>query len=120
MLALASNTWYFRAMSPLDLPWLVIENTVLPGEVITIQAGSEKYALVFTEATAANVFLAELEDQRLQLVTLATPVLKESYLHASSLLKATRVMFNYQRGHHHAQSAPLAGLIEYLKNQIAR
>jgi hypothetical protein len=105
-------------MNPLDLAWLVIENTTTPGEVITIQAGHEKYALVFTDAAAAAVFLAELEDKHLQLATLATPVLKESYLQASKLLAATRVMFNYQRGHHHAQSAPLIGLIEYLKDKI--
>ena len=104
--------------NPLEQPWLVVENPTQPGEVITITAGSEKYAPVFTQPDLAAAFLVGLEDPTLNLATLETWVLKESYLAASSTINVTRVMFDYARGQHNAMSAPLQGLIEFTRSRI--
>ncbi len=100
--------------------WLVIENKVQPGELVTIQAGADKYALVFTSPETAGIFLADLHDDALVVSSLANWVLKESYLTAASLIAATRVIFDYRRGQHDAVSAPLPGLLELVRGRIGR
>lgn len=105
-------------MSPLDGPWLIIENAREPGELVTITAGSEKYALAFTNAETAAAFLAGLDDDALRLGTLETWVLKDAFLTASNAINATRVMFDYASGLHNVQSAPLEGLTDYVRSRI--
>ena len=105
-------------MSPLDAPWLIVENAREPGELVTIAAGAEKYALAFTHVETAAAFLAGLEDDALQIGTLETWVLKDAFLTASRALRATRVMFDYRVGLHAPQSAPLDGLTEYVRSRI--
>jgi hypothetical protein len=105
-------------MNPLDAPWLIVENAREPGELLTVTAGSEKYALAFTDAALAAAFLASLEDDALRLGTLETWVMKDAFLTASRAIRATRVMFDYRRGAHNAHSAPLEGLTEYVRARI--
>jgi hypothetical protein len=106
--------------NPLEQPWLVIENLVTPGELVTIQSGADKYALVFTQPEGAAVFLHDLNDAALQVSSLSNWVLKESYLTAAKLIGASRVMFDYARGRHDAVSAPLVGLIEFARSRIGK
>ncbi len=96
----------------------MIDNPTLPDERITIQAGADKYALVFTNVAIAAVFMADLQDPTLRLESLDSWVLKETYLTTCALLGASRVVFDYQRGQHHAVSAPLEGLRLYCAEQI--
>ena len=103
----------------LESAWLVVENRLVPGEVVTVTAAGEKYALVFTAPDLSAAFLAGLEDEALGLATLETWVLKESYLTASSTLGVTRVMFDYARGKHDALSAPLEGLLELARARLS-
>jgi hypothetical protein len=98
---------------------LVIQNLETPGELVTVQAGSDKYALVFTSPEVAAVFLHDLNDEALHLSSLESWVLKESYLTAATLIGATRVMFDYRRGQHDAVSAPLPALLEFTRQRIA-
>lgn len=105
-------------MDRFEAPWLVIENAVQPGELVTIQAGTEKYALVFTDPVKAGVFLAELADDALQLGTLESWVLKDTYLTAAERLSCSRVAFDYARGEHNVPSAPLAGLRDLVRSRI--
>ncbi len=105
-------------MNPLDGPWLFIENVREPGELVTVSAGSEKYALAFTDAATAAQFLNGLEDDALQIGTLETWVMKDAFLTASKAIHATRVMFDYRPGLHNVQSAPLEGLTEYVQSKI--
>jgi hypothetical protein len=105
-------------MNPLDGPWLFVENLREPGELVTVTAGSEKYALAFTDAEIAAEFLNGLNDTALQIGTLETWVMKDAFLTASRAIHATRVMFNYRPGLHNVQSAPLEGLSEYVRSKI--
>ncbi len=105
-------------MSTLDAPWLIVENARQPGELVTIAAGAEKYALAFTHLETAALFLAGLEDDALRLGTLETWVLKDAFLTASRALRATRVMFDYRSGLHNVQSAPLEELTDYVRSRI--
>jgi hypothetical protein len=105
-------------MNPLDAPWLFIENVREPGELVTVAAGSEKYALAFTDASTATEFLNGLGDNALQISALETWVMKDAFLTASRAIHATRVMFDYRLGLHHVQSAPLEGLSEYVRSKI--
>jgi hypothetical protein len=98
--------------------WMVIENVLQPGELVTISAGADKYALVFTDPIKAGVFLAELDDAALQLSTLETWVMKDAYLTAASRIDATRVAFDYHRGAHSVPSAPLVGLHAWIRSRI--
>jgi hypothetical protein len=105
-------------MNPLDAPWLFIENVREPGELVTVSAGSEKYALAFTDASTATEFLNGLGDDALQISALETWVMKDAFLTASRAIHATRVMFNYRPGLHNVQSTPLEGLTEYVRSKI--
>jgi hypothetical protein len=105
-------------MNPLDGPWLFIENVREPGELVTVTAGTEKYALAFTDAAIATAFLTGLEDDALQIGRLETWVMKDAFLTASRAVHATRVMFDYRPGLHNPQSAPLEGLTEYVRSKI--
>jgi hypothetical protein len=107
-----------QASDPFAADWLVVENGAQPGELVTIQAGADKYALVFTDPETAGVFLADLHDEALIVSSLANWVLKESYLTAAGLIGATRVIFDYRRGQHDAVSAPLSGLLEFVRGRI--
>jgi hypothetical protein len=105
-------------VSPLDAPWLVIENSRDPGELITLTAGGAKYALVFTRADLAASFLLGLDDQvDLTVSTLESWVLKETYLTAASVLGATHVLFDYVRGGQQAQAAPVERVAEFLRSR---
>ena len=107
-----------QAENPIEATWLVIENRVQPGELVTIQSGSEKYALVFTQPESAAVFLSDLNDSNLSISSLERPVLKDAFLTAAALIGATRVMFDYRSGQHDTVSAPLAGLTEFMRARI--
>jgi hypothetical protein len=107
-----------QAENPIEAIWLVLENTAQPGELVTIQSGSEKYALVFTKPESAALFLADLNDPDLTISSLERPVLKDAFLTAAALISATRVMFDYRSGQHDAVSAPLAGLTEFVRARI--
>ena len=100
--------------NPLDAPWLVLEHATEPGEMTTLTAGGDKYALVWTAPEGAAAFLAGMADAAgLRVATLGTWVLKEAYLSAAGALGAARVMFDYRPGLHEARSAPLEGLRAY-------
>jgi hypothetical protein len=105
-------------MNPLEATWLVFENRAHPGELVTLQAGAEKYALVYTDAALAGAFLADLNDPDLHTSSLETWVLKDAFLTAAALIGATRVLFDYQRGMHDATSAPLEGLQGFVRDHI--
>ncbi len=105
-------------MNPLDGPWLLIENLLVPGELVTVTAGSQKYALAFTDAAIIAAFLKGLGDDEVRVVTLETWVMKEAFLTASRAIQATRVMFDYKPGLHNVQSAPLEGLTGYVRSKI--
>jgi hypothetical protein len=113
-----ARTVTLEPMNPLDAPWLFIENVREPGELVSVTAGSEKYALAFTDAAIAAEFLAGLNDDALEIGTLETWVMKDAFLTASRAIQATRVMFNYRPGLHNVQSAPLEGLTEYVRSKI--
>ncbi len=85
---------------------------------MTLTAGDTKYALVFTDADLAAIFLHGMNDPSLQIVSLESWVMKDALLSAAKILGATRVMFDYARGQHAAQSAPLEGLTELIKSRI--
>ena len=104
--------------NPFDATWLIPDNPTVSGELVTLTAGETKYALVFTNADLAAVFLHGMNDPSLQIVSLESWVIKDAFLTAAKILGASRVMFDYARGQHNAQSAPLEGLIEYLKARI--
>lgn len=106
------------APNPLELPWLVIFNQVVPGELMTIQSGASKYALVFTELSLAALFLRDLNDPNLQPSSLKTWVLKDAFLTAAHLIHATRVMFDYEAGRHDVVSAPLDGLRGFVRERL--
>jgi hypothetical protein len=97
--------------------WTVIANPHAPDERITMQAGAEKYALVFLDAAVAQRFLQDLQDDVLVLESLGTWVLKDTYLLTLQMLGVTRVVFDYQKGSHNALSAPLGVLQEHVKQQ---
>ena len=107
-----------KVMNPLDAPWLIIENVREPGELVTVTAGAEKYALAFTDVDTAAAFLTGLEDDALKIGKLETWVLKDAFLTASNAINATRVMFDYASGLHNVQSAPLEGLTDYVRSRI--
>jgi hypothetical protein len=107
-------------MNPLEVAWLVLDNPSVPGEVITVQAGAEKYAVVYTDANLAAAFLYDLSDPALGISTLETWVLKDAFLTAAALIGATRVLFDYRRGAHDATSAPLEGLQGFVRERIGR
>ena len=104
--------------NPFDATWLIPDNEAISGELVTLTAGETKYALVFTNPDFAAVFLHDLNDPSLQIISLKTWVMKDAFLTAAKILGATRVMFDYAKGQHAAQSAPLQGLVEYLKTRI--
>lgn len=108
-------------MSPLDRPWLVIESVepAAGNDLITVTAAGEKYALAFTDAERAAVFVAGLEDPAgLKIATLGTYVLKEAYLTAAAYVGATAVLFDYQRGDHAAPAAPIRLVAEHVRSRI--
>jgi hypothetical protein len=107
-----------QSPNSLESVWLVIENRAQPGELVTIQSGVEKYALVFTKPESAAVFLADLNDPDLTISSLERWVLKDALLTSAALIGATRVMFDYRSGQHDAVSAPLAGLTEFVRARI--
>jgi hypothetical protein len=90
--------------------WWVIANPNAPDERITMQAGAEKYALVFLEMHLAERFLQGLQDEVLVLERLEGWVLKDTYLLTLQMLGVTRVVFDYQQGRHDVLSAPLGAL----------
>jgi hypothetical protein len=104
--------------NPIDLTWLIVDNLTVPGELITLISGETKYALVFTNPALAAVFLHGMNDPTLQIVSLENWVMKDAFLTAAKILGASRIMFDYIRGQHSAQSAPLEGLIELMKLRI--
>jgi hypothetical protein len=104
--------------NPIDSTWLIIENPTVPGELITLTSGETKYALVFTQPETATVFLNGMNDPTLQIVSLENWVMKDAFLTAAKILGANRIMFDYTRGQHSAQSAPLESLIELMKSRI--
>jgi hypothetical protein len=95
--------------------WWVIANPDAPDERITMQAGSEKYALVFLDAALAQHFLQDLQDRALVLERLEGWVLKDTYLLTLQMLGVMRVVFDYQQGKHNALSAPLGALQAQIK-----
>jgi hypothetical protein len=95
--------------------WWVIANPNAPDERITMQAGAEKYALVFLEMHLAEHFLQGLQDEVLVLERLEGWVLKDTYLLTLQMLGVTRVVFDYQQGKHNALSAPLGALQAQIK-----
>jgi hypothetical protein len=104
--------------NPFDATWLIPDNPSISGELVTLTSGETKHALVFTDPDLAAVFLHDLNDPGLQIVSLESWVMKDAFLTAAKILGATRVMFDYLRGQHAAQSAPLERLVEYLKARI--
>ena len=102
----------------LEAHWLVIFNQAVAGELVTIQSGIDKYALVFTSSSLAATFLRDLNDPRLEVSSLESWVLKDAYLTAAELIHATRVMFDYQAGHHDAVSASLEGLRGFVLERL--
>ena len=106
------------AANPLEMHWLVIFNQAVAGELVTIQSGADKYALVFTASSLADAFLRDLNDPNLQLSQLETWVLKDAFLTAAGLIQATRVMFDYQAGQHDTLSAPLEGLWSFVRERL--
>jgi hypothetical protein len=104
--------------NPFDATWLVVDNPTVSGELITLTAGATKYALVFTDTDLAAGFLRGMNDPSLQIVSFESWVMKEAFLSAAKILGATRIMFDYARGQHNAQSAPLEGLTEFIKSRI--
>jgi hypothetical protein len=98
--------------------WWVISNSKAGNERITIQSGSEKYALVFTKLSIAQDFLNGLRDPDLKLETLENWVLKETFLTTLTFIAVTRVMFDYLQGQHNALSAPLDLLQSHCRTQI--
>ena len=106
------------APNPITMHWLVIFNQAVAGELVTIQSGVEKYALVYTDARLAATFLRDLNDPNLELGNLETWVLKDAFLTAAGLIGATRVMFDYRAGQHQAVSAPLEGLTSFVREKL--
>jgi hypothetical protein len=104
--------------NPIDSSWWIVDNPVVAGELITLTAGEIKYALVFSNLELASDFLRGMNDPSLEIVTLETWVMKDTFLTAAKILGTTRVMFNYVRGQQSAQSAPLENLIELMKSRI--
>jgi hypothetical protein len=104
--------------NPIDSTWLIVENPIVAGELMTLTAGDIKHALVFTKPEPAAVFLHGMNDPSLRIVSLESAVMKDSFLTAAKLLGATRVMFDYTSGQQIAQSAPIEGLIERIKSRI--
>jgi hypothetical protein len=98
--------------------WWIISNTKAGNERITVQSGSEKYALVFTNFVTAKEFMNGLRDPDLILETLENWVLKETFLTTLTFIAVTRVMFNYLQGQHNALSAPLELLQSHCREQI--
>ena len=103
------------APNPLETHWLVIVNQAIAGELVTLQSGRDKYALVFTDSSLAAAFL---RDPDLHLSSLETWVLKDAFLTAAGLIGATRVMFDYRAGQHDALSAPLGGLRGFVTERL--
>jgi hypothetical protein len=97
-------------VNPLEQPWLVPENPSAPDERTTIHAGTEKYAVVFTDPIKAALFLADQRDPSLTLATFDTWVMKDAFLTAVTMLGVTRVMFDYVPGDQNAVSAPIETL----------
>ncbi len=106
------------APNPITMHWLVIFNQAVAGELVTIQSGVDKYALIFTDSSLAVTFLRDLGDQNLHVSQLETWVLKDAFLTAAGLIHATRVMFDYQAGQHEAVSAPLEGLHGFVRGRL--
>lgn len=106
------------APNPITTHWLVIFNRSVAGELVTIQSAADKYALVYTDARLAAMFLRDLNDSNLEVSQLETWVLKDAYLTAAGLIGATRVMFDYQAGQHEAVSAPLSGLRGFVSERL--
>ena len=106
------------APNPLETHWLVIFNAAVPGELVTIQTSTDKYALVYTDSSLADTFLRDLNDPNLQTSSLETWVLKDAFLTAAELIHATRVMFDYMAGQHDAVSAPLEGLRGFVRERL--
>jgi hypothetical protein len=106
------------APNPLELPWLVIFNRAVPGELVTIQSGANKYAVVFTTSSLADSLLRDLGDPNLEVSSLETWVLKDAFLTAAGLIGATRVIFDYQSGQHDAVSAPREGLTSFVRERL--
>ena len=104
--------------NPFEATWLIPDNRAVSGELVTLTAGETKYALAFTNAELAAVFLHGMNDPSLRIVSLESWVMKDAFLSAAKILGVTRVIFDYSRGQHAAQSAPLEGVIEYLKARI--
>jgi hypothetical protein len=101
-------------VNPLEQPWLVPENPNAPDERITIHAGSEKYAVAFTDPIKAALFLADQRDPGLTLTTFDTWVMKDAFLTAVTMLGVTRVMFDYVPGNQNAMSAPITTLRQWV------
>ena len=106
------------APNPLETHWLVIFNMAVPGELVTIQTSTDKYALIYTDSSLADTFLRDLNDANLQISGLETWVLKDAFLTAAGLIHATRVMFDYAAGQHDAVSAPLEGLRGFVRERL--
>jgi hypothetical protein len=109
-----SNT----APNPIDSTWWIVENPTVSGELITLRAGEIKYAPVFSQPEYALEFLNSINDPSLQIASLETWVMKDAFLTAAKILGSTRIIFDYVRGQHSAQSAPLEGLIEAIKPKV--
>ena len=106
------------APNPLETHWLVIFNMTVPGELVTIQTSTDKYALVYTDSSLADTFLRDLNDSNLHVSSLESWILKDAFLTAAELIHATRVMFDYQAGQHDAVSAPLEGLRGFVRERL--
>jgi hypothetical protein len=104
--------------NPIDSIWWIVDNPTVTGELITLTAGEIKFALVFSQRDHALEFLRGMNDPSLQIASLETWVMKDAFLTAARILGATRIMFDYLRGQHSAQSAPLEGLIAAIKPRI--
>ncbi|MFN3267159.1 MAG: DUF3234 domain-containing protein [Deinococcales bacterium] len=102
---------------PISGDWIVLTNVQTPIERITMQAGSEKYALIFSDTAVAQDFLQDLQDESLVLETLTGWVLKDTYLLTLQMIGVTRVVFDYQKGKHNVLSAPLGALQERIKHK---
>jgi hypothetical protein len=105
-------------VNPLEQPWLVPENPSAPDERVTIHAGGEKYAVAFTDPIKAALFLADQRDSSLILTTFDTWVMKDAFLTAVTMIKVTRVMFDYVPGNQNAMSAKLETLREWVRQGL--
>ena len=112
------STTSLVSSNPIEQHWWIIENPEVAGELITLAAGEIKYALVFSNLEIAQSFLTGMNDPSLKIASLQSWVIKDAFLTAAKILGVDRVLFDYVRGHHSAQSAALESLMAQVKSRI--